>query len=382
MNPYTGLAILKKQSLALIILAVGLVGRILLSYLGHNFDFQSFWLVGEIAGKFQNVYVETDRYNYGPIWFSLLFIFRKVADFAPGSETSVFRWQIVLVLSLVDVGIFQLLRKKMSLKGAALYFLNPVVMLISGYHNQFDNFAILMAIGSSLLLDRFLTQGTIRSLFVGLILLGLSITTKHVFIFFPIWIAVKLISRRNWKIAGIGLCVPIGIFLISFLPFVSNGGLGEIIHNVFLYQSAGNGPFLRLVVPDIIKHISSPTIWLAGIMTLCGYLLRKFDFWKLSLVYLAVLVIFSPAIANQYLAIPTAFIACFPNPFLIIYSLWCSFIIVGNKDGLHLDTLQTFFSKTPSFIFYDIAIFTLLAGFIFFVIQQAQIYWSRRMASL
>jgi hypothetical protein len=381
-NPYAGLAILKKQSSALIILAVGLVVRILLSYLGHNFDFQSFWLVGEIAAKFQNVYVETDRYNYGPIWFSLLFIFRKVADFAPGNETSVFRWQIVLALSLVDVGIFQILRKKIGLKTAALYLLNPVVMLISGYHNQFDNLAILMAIGASLLLDRFLIRSTNRNLIGGLILLGLSITTKHVFIFFPLWIALKLISKHDWKMAGISLCVPLGIFLISFLPFVPDGGFGEIIHNVFLYRSVENGPFLRLLVPDFIRQISSPIVWLIGVMTLWGYLFRKFDFWKLSLVYLVVLVMFSPAMANQYLAIPAAFIACFPNPFLVIYSLWCSFIIVGNKDGLHLDALQTFFSKTPGFIFYDIAIFMLLAGFIFFVIRQAQIYQSQRITSI
>lgn len=152
--------------------------------------------------------------------------------------------------------------------------------------------------------------------------------------------------------------------------------------NSNLYRSVENGPFLRLLVPDFIRQISSPIVWLIGVMTLWGYLFRKFDFWKLSLVYLVVLVMFSPAMANQYLAIPAAFIACFPNPFLVIYSLWCSFIIVGNKDGLHLDALQTFFSKTPGFIFYDIAIFMLLAGFIFFVIRQAQIYQSQRITSI
>jgi len=44
-------------------------------------------------------------------------------------------------LSLVDLGIFFVLWKKFGRPAAALFFLNPISVIITGYQSQFDNLA-------------------------------------------------------------------------------------------------------------------------------------------------------------------------------------------------------------------------------------------------
>lgn len=88
-----------------VILALGFVLRIILSRLGHNYDLESYWIVGEIVAKGGNVYAETHRYNYGPIWFYILGVVYWFTDrFGQGFDF--FGLVIAMFLSLVDIGIF------------------------------------------------------------------------------------------------------------------------------------------------------------------------------------------------------------------------------------------------------------------------------------
>ncbi|MEO8285124.1 MAG: hypothetical protein ABI670_01660 [Chloroflexota bacterium] len=52
---------------------VGLILRMLLAAQPmFNFDIESYTIVAGIMRHGGNVYVETDRYNYSPIWFNVL----------------------------------------------------------------------------------------------------------------------------------------------------------------------------------------------------------------------------------------------------------------------------------------------------------------------
>lgn len=53
----------------IVICALGIMARFFVMQLGHNYDFESYMIVGDIVSKGGNVYAETYRYNYGFVFF-------------------------------------------------------------------------------------------------------------------------------------------------------------------------------------------------------------------------------------------------------------------------------------------------------------------------
>ncbi len=58
----------------------GVAIRFLFMQAGYNYDFESYCVVGDLAAAGKNVYANTHRYNYGPVWFTLLGLFWKAAS--------------------------------------------------------------------------------------------------------------------------------------------------------------------------------------------------------------------------------------------------------------------------------------------------------------
>ena len=52
------------------VLSIGIILRYIMMSIGYNYDFESYCIVGEIAGNFGNVYAQTDRYKYSPLFFA------------------------------------------------------------------------------------------------------------------------------------------------------------------------------------------------------------------------------------------------------------------------------------------------------------------------
>jgi hypothetical protein len=60
---------------------VGLSSRLFLAYTFHgNYDQISFEIVSDIMMRGGNVYAETERYNYAPLWAYILLALRWIAD--------------------------------------------------------------------------------------------------------------------------------------------------------------------------------------------------------------------------------------------------------------------------------------------------------------
>src|SRR5512146_1412095 len=112
---------MKKTSFAVAatIVGIGLALRFLVALAGHNLDFESFQIVAGITARGGNVYAETARYNYGPIWFGVL---RALHSVSPSD----LRLPIVALLSLTDTGIFLILWRRFGPFAAFLFFLNPI----------------------------------------------------------------------------------------------------------------------------------------------------------------------------------------------------------------------------------------------------------------
>lgn len=335
------------------VLILGFAARLWVGRFGHNYDFDSYLIVLDALGGGQNVYSSTPRYNYGPVWFNAIGI---IYDLVARNQDA-FRIVLVVFLSLIDAGIFLIIWKRFGRIAAGLFFLNPISIIITGYHNQFDNGAILLGmISVELFGDDFSGPLNWRKL-SGLLLLGFSLMTKHILFAFPLWLAMKQ-EKTAHKI--IVLLLPITVFVLGFFPYWSDGAQG-IVRNVWFYESARNEYLYRLFMPQALRAIiPAKIIWLLILGGFAFYLKRRKGLESL-LLYTSVLVWASPSIANQYLAIPAAFLAVFFNPFSLAYMLVGTWHLIVDYDGLHFPSLQQYADRD---VYYASLVILLLAAFI------------------
>lgn len=310
------------------VVAAGVALRLLVAARGHNFDLDSFRAVAEIVVRGDNVYAHTSLYNYGPVWSWILGALRAVS----GESFGLFRFLVAGFLSLVDVGIFFVLRRSFGRRAALVFLFHPVSVVISGYHGQFDNLAVLMALGAvSLLGDDGADPRPGWRGPAGLLLLGCSLATKHVFFAFPLWLAVR---QKSLRAAGVALLVPFSVFVAAFLPYWSEGHAG-IVGNVLRYQSRNQEYLYRMLVPDGLALLSGRSFWLL-LLVLFAFVYRKRGTLESLLAYTAVLVAASPSTANQYLSIPVPFLATQVNVFSALYAIVGTWHVVVDADGLHV----------------------------------------------
>jgi hypothetical protein len=325
---YLSVVVSRLRWTVIVVLLLGIAARFLVAFRGHNYDFESYRIVVEIVKQGGNVYASTSRYNYGPIWAQLL---RLIDLLASGQEVA-FRFLLTAFLTLVDVGIFAVLGHKRGTKVASFFFLSPISIIITGYHSQFENLALLLGFLALYLLgEGFDRPLDARKLF-GLGLLGLSLATKHILFGFPLWLAVK---QKGMLQKTLVMLLPLSLFVLGFAPFWAEGSEG-IVRNVFQYDSWGNPYFYRLVVPSALQPLISSRIAWAFALLFVAFVCRERTGFESLLIYTCVFTATAPAIANQYLAIPVAYVTAYPNPFSVLYSIIGAWHLLLDRDGLHI----------------------------------------------
>lgn len=331
------------------VLIVGIILRYLVTLFGHNFDLDSYEIVGKIVTSGGNVYAETNRYNYGPIWswvIGLLYGFGNLL----GNPFLILRYGVTTLLTFTDMAIAAVIGKKMGTKYALLFFLNPISIIISGFHGQFDNLAILIALIAVI----YISDNSHKK-FWGIFLLGISLSVKHIFFLLPLWLAVK--EKRPFN-KFIVLTAPVVIFLLLFAPYWQTGGTG-IIENVFLYKSFNNAPLWNIFIPDFLARYISPMVFFVAGLALMGIFVYRESRVKSFLIYLGAIFIFSSAVANQYLVIPVIFAIFFINPFTLLFLLWATIKLLIDGAGLNISFLadilpSRLFSYTPIVVIFTV----------------------------
>ena len=324
--------VLQLRWLLVTVVVLGMVLRLLAAARGHNFDFESFIIVADIARDGGNVYADTLRYNYGPIWFLVI---QAIVQLAVRNEFA-FRYLIVILLSLVDVGIFAILLGRLGALAAYLFLLNPISIMITGYHSQFDNLAILLGLVAVTFLDEGFDKPPNKRRYLGLLILGLSLMVKHILFVFPLWLAIK---ERGIKRKLEVIFLPLLVFLLGFVPYWHEGREG-IIENVFLYSSFNNQLFYKWLVPASIQLVlTSKLVWIF-LLASFAIIYRQRNGFDSLLLYTCLLVAASPAVANQYLAIVVPFVVAKLNPLTILYTVIGTWFLLVNHDGLHIYRLQ------------------------------------------
>jgi hypothetical protein len=342
---------------------IGAALRFVVASRGHNYDVDSYRIVAEILQRGGNVYSETSRYNYGPIWFILLGLFQAAVTVLH-LPADMFRGFIIALLVVTDIGIALFLRRNFRTRAAVLFFLNPVSIIITGYHNQFENIPILTGLLAARVFDTSMREKSELHLRCPC-LLGLSLVLKHILFLFPLWLALKPGQKLRDRLTV--LVLPALIFLLAFVPFWSAGREG-ILRNVFGYRSLENAPLLHVLAPSWLAPAVAPMFLFLSALIIGAVVFRRSGVESL-LLYSFMLVIFAPAIANQYLVIPIAAMAVFPNWLFGIYTLLTTLYLSADSNGFYFVALEPYLpaailSKKVGLHAWDPLILCLFLGFL------------------
>ncbi len=353
------------QALFLLASVLGLIARFLVSGLGHNIDMDAFFIDHFNSIKTFGEPWSSNHYNYGFFWGYFSYLLNLIS----GHDFSTFRLLIVLTLGFVDIAIAWQIKTKFG-NLYLLFLFNPVSILISGFHNQFDNIAILFGL---LALNRFhQSSPKFGENSSYIFLMSVSLIVKHDLIFFVIWLAFR--NLRNWKGILISL-FPIPVFFMSFLPFIQ--AYPEIWANVFRYKSFNNGPLYYVVF--LRQNFSSVYIVLfIGLILLTGWLLRNVELFHFFYLYLVFFVALSSSIANQYLAIAAIGLICITGYFSIPYLAYGWFLLVNHPDGPNLGVGSFLDSLASKYVYLPVPVIlflTLLLNRLFPLIKRWKFSW-------
>lgn len=335
-------------SLSILILAncAGFLIKFIIATTGFTFDFKSYLIVSDIVLNGGNVYSETARYNYAPLWFLVLSTLRAI-----WSDPQAFHLSIVTLLAVSDFFISLFLYKRVSFFAALIFAINPVSAIISAYYTQFDTLAILLGlIGVDLSLR---SQGNLEkrqdkiNAITGSIFLGLSLCTKHSLIFLPLCLLIYYFLNNKKSFSSILIfALPYLVFLGSFVPFITLQNSSLIVSNVLLYQSSHNVGLFR----GIIEHLYGQTLQypfmfaallLASTATVAILTASKASVIEFFAFHLATVFIFLPGMAPQYLVFILPFWALFcRNTYMMLAVLCSTFLLIGISPGLQISWID------------------------------------------
>lgn len=325
--------------------------KVCLASLAHNFDVDSYVLVADHVLAGHVVYAETERYNYAPLWSYVVAGCRWLQQALYPNELDggvrMFHVLIALLLAYVDLLIAGWLAGRYGAGPAAFFLCNPVSWVLTGFHSQFDNLAVYFSLlGVGFALGTTGSSASRRDFILGVVLLGLSLVTKHLLVFFPLWCLMRADINRPRKLAL--LVFPVALFLLSFAPFCFDGAARRgILDNVFRYEAfrfTGLVPRLLGWAVDmeavdralgVIPIVGGYKLIWIGLLCLVGWLLRGIPRGRAVFYYFAALVVFSGQVADQYLAIPL--VACavlWRSPLAWGYSALTLFYLLGSAANI------------------------------------------------
>lgn len=319
---------------ALIIL-FGLLGRLLLAgYTNGNFDMGSWQINADIAFRGGNVYAETWRYDYSPIWFTVLGGLKWIELHVSGIS---FSFLVRAFLTLCDLLTLILLLRIAHLQGlpanrtALLFFLNPVSLLCTGYHGQFENVTVLLLLAGAYVFMQ--ADGrSARGKWMLWISATFAMCVKHL-VFPQVLTAVTVGFRRRWVCFTLFALSGL-VFLSLFIPYVSEAR-GQIFRQVFFYSSIENLYGITLLFAwKPLKYL-----FILGLF-IYPFCIRNHDLLTQFLLGFLFFLTFTTGIGDQYFVLPIALGALRASKGFLVYTVLASLFILGSPVNIHLHVLS------------------------------------------
>jgi hypothetical protein len=306
----------------------GLAARLLyLRAFSGNYDLESFAGVVSILRRGGDLYLETTRYNYSPVWAHALLGLDSIARWVGCSFGTALGAFLLVVDALTARVLYRLGGGgRRGTTAALLFFLNPVSIFVSGFHLQFDNVAILFLLCAVLWAER-LPAARVPT--VGW--LSASLLTKHIAAFFP---PLFLAGRQRRGLRPLEALVPYAVFAASFLPYWRSWS--GIRGNVVGYRSLSEdyGVAMLLAIPGVPRWL--PGALFAAAMLAALLLLRRVERARACLMLFLVMLLFAPGICEYYFVWPIALGALFGGAGYAVYTVVVASFLLGSPDGLGL----------------------------------------------
>ena len=347
-----------KKYLWLAAVFVGTLARIVIARLGHNEDFYNWTWNATVLRDGGSVYSGDVPYGYGPFWMFVLRFADLIQNLFPDNR-KVFRLAIILILTITDLLIATIIAHKFSHYAALLFFLNPVSIIITGYHNQFDNIAILIALVAVIYFNSEQSESKSRNLYLGLALIGLSLAVKQILLFVPVWLFFRNGTFKQRITRG---AVPYVVYIACFIPWATSIARIEIIFEEVFLQRRGR--------PGVIRNLGGATyveptfdlnygrmgfylsylIWVIGIFAF-GWIMRNRSLIHSLIVYLLLMVGLAPAYSQQQLILPLIALFVYATIELKVFYLLTLLFMIQNSDELGYEFLFPHFFRLNGTIY-------------------------------
>lgn len=303
---------------------------------GHaNWDVDAYRETVRILDGGGQLYRDTPRYNYSPVWSIVLRGLAFLSSAARVPFEGAVGGMLLLADALTAWLVFRIARDGLGRRaevaaGAALsFFANPVSVFATGYHLQFDNLALLFLLAAILTCARAPSRPAASAGTVAL--LSASLLFKHVAYFHPLLFAR---SRRRPGLPLLAALVPYAVFFASFLPYL--GSPGSVYDRVFRYRSLSEtyGTSTLLEIPGVPRWLPTAVFLAAAAVGIVAF--RRLDVGRASLLLFLLLLVFLPGVVQYYFVWPIALGALYGGAGYAVYTVTVSAFFLGSPDGLAL----------------------------------------------
>jgi hypothetical protein len=227
---------------------------------GAGYDITSYTIQAQSVLTHHNIYTFTDRYPYPPVWVWLVALAQWIANTTGLSFGGLARLPGIAG----DVLIVALLQRAKGSKAALFYAVNPVSILITAGHGQFDGLVMALVVAAWVLWD---TRQRRNAAWAALALGGAIALKGYPVLLLP----ALLVGAAGWKRRVLLTGLALAPLLVCVLVYSAFFGLEPaMISHVLGYQSP---PILgwSLYFNNLLPRIW-PASFIGGLLVLALFL--------------------------------------------------------------------------------------------------------------
>ncbi|HEY7126310.1 MAG TPA: glycosyltransferase 87 family protein [Ktedonobacterales bacterium] len=286
-----------------LLVALGLRVVVAMLTTGAAYDIDSYHLQAASVFQHRNVYLFTDRYPYPPVWVWVVALVQWFANLT--AIPFVFLVKVPAIAG--DCLIVALLQRYKSNAAARFYALNPVSILITAGHGQFDGLVFALVVLAWVCWQ---AEGRARGYWAALALGGAIALKGYPILFLPALLIHISPNKQRYIAAGLAL-LPLALaFLVYGALF---GFVGAMLTHVLGYSSSPyfGWSFLPALVlnsiePSTVPLVLTPVGYVAraALVAFACYLPWRHSDWPVERLWLVMLLAFyalAPGVSAQYL---------------------------------------------------------------------------------
>lgn len=310
-------------------MVVGLLLRLLLAWHFYgSSDVRAWEYFSDYFANGKSPY-DSPKYNYTPVWFWVITCMSKAAQVFGVKFSFAIKLPLILADGLMAAVLMHLGRRAgFGIIPATIFILNPVSIIITGVHGQFDNLSLLfclLACAASL-------KGPQQASWKTLVALSAAVCVKH---FNVLFVPVFAFYKKTIRSRGIYLAFPAVAFVAIFMPYLKDWR--GIVSHVLSYNLHGgywgwSGILVRswlaltgqdLALAPWFGAIDYFNLILYGIIFAASIQwARRYDALDSVIGILLLFYALSTQMAPQYTVWILPFASLRPNKWLVLYTLF------------------------------------------------------------